>query len=532
MRRRTYNWLDKQKQVRDYYKQLQKDNEVTQITVTNHTNDIRKVCLWGANSCVPLTDPLTLEGSFTKKVLVEKHPQGIVYSAVNDAFYCINQLADSVSVISSKGDLITTIDLYETGEGSEGGNGPFLLRAITPIITPKNRLPGTISPSSITINSDPESIEFGTVAVACSVSNEVVFIATDNTIVSRRDTGNRPLSIVFNPVDGCYYTANIASGTISKICALRRVNNLPRIEGAKTLGVNTNNGDLFVHNNFDGRINVYDVNGNFKSSVGATDEKDVWFAFNPETGIMFISFYEGESLLLYDSSIPKTVAKIPLRKSPSTMAYNPHTKLMYVSCTADQTVVRINEKNTIEDVIKLAGLTSDIAISTKEDVTAVSDTDKDTVTIQGNQSGPTVTVNDEYYEYREDFQHNPTLISHLKIDASGNDLINALQLIEKSAMGKETCQTLSLSNYQSPQNFSNISEVFDIDGDIIDGHSIWCFKINPKQVVTFLIYHKQFEMYSVLPEKSRVSTGVQMSKGIPASWREYNENEPPDESTF
>ena len=111
MRSTRFNWLEKQKAINSFYKKLQKDTEVTQITVTNHTDDIRKVCLWGANACLPLTDPMQIERSFTKEVLVQKHPQGVVYNAVNDAFYCINQLSDSVSVISSSGGVITTIDL-------------------------------------------------------------------------------------------------------------------------------------------------------------------------------------------------------------------------------------------------------------------------------------------------------------------------------------------------------------------------------------------------------------------------------------
>jgi len=151
---------------------------------------------------------------------------------------------------------------------------------------------------------------------------------------------------------------------------------------------------------------------------------------------------------------------------------------------------------------------------------------------RGTIQSPTVTVNEEYYENREDFQHNPAMVSHVKLVASGEDRINALQLIEKSVTGTEISKTISLSNSQSPQNFANVSELFDMNGNLIDGHVTWCFKINPKQQVTFLIYYHQFEMYNLLPEKTRISTGVQMSKGIPASWLDNLKEEPPDESTY
>lgn len=533
MRRAKYNWFDKQATVRNYYQRLQKDNDVTQITVTNHTDDIRKVCLWGAISCVPLTDPMFIESTGTSTVTVEKHPQELVYNPATDLFYVVNQLGDSVSVINTSGVLVVTIDLCKMMSNSETGSGysveersasnPERIQ-INPI-----KLPGTISPVALVVNTKSDSSEYGMIAVACSVSDEVVFINTDNTIESRKTVGTRPIDIVFNPVDDCYYTTNLVSGTISKICTNRRVNNLPEIEGARTIGVDTDSGNLYIHNSNDGAVNIYDLQGNLKGSVGSVRSEIVSFLYHPVTKNMYMVLNDSNSITVLDTTRFGAITKLNTGNDPVAIAYNPNNGLMYVGNRGDQTITRINTKHQVVDTIKTGSFGIGLAISTKEDIVAVSNTVDDTVIISGIKGGPTVTVNEEYYEYREDFQHNPTLISHLKIVASGKDRINAIQLIEKAVTGKETCQTLSLSNHQSPQNFGNISEVFDIGGDIIDGHSIWCFKINPKQVVTFLIYHKQFEMYNILPDKSRISTGVQMSKGVPASWLEYNENEPPDE---
>ena len=536
MRRTKYNWFDKQAAVRNYYQQLQKDNDVTQITVTNHTDDIRKVCLWGAISCVPLTDPMFLEDNATKTVIVEKHPQELIYNPATDLFYVVNQLGDSVSVINTSGVIVVTIDLCKKMSTAQtgGGYGVGLRRAsdtkrvqINPI-----KLPGTISPVAIAVNTKSDSSEYGMIAVACSVSDEVVFINTNNTIERRESVGTRPIDIVYNPIDDCYYTTNLVSGSVSKICINRRVNNLPKIEGARTIGVDTDSGYLYIHNIKDGAVNIYDVQGNLKGSVGSVRSEIVSFLYHPVTKNMYMVLNDSNSIAVLDTTRFGAITKLNTGNDPVAIAYNPNNGLMYVGNRGDQTITRVNTKHQVVDTIKRGDFGIGLAISTKEDIVAVSNAADDTVTISGIQGGPTVTVNDEYYEYREDFQHNPTLISHLKIVASGEDRINALQLIEKAVTGKETCQTLSLSNHQSPQNFGNILEVFDIDGDIIDGHSIWCFKINPKQVVTFLIYHKQFEMYSMLPDKSRISTGVQMSEGIPVSWLENNENEPPDESAY
>lgn len=519
MRHRYSTIMDKQAALRNYYKRLQKDNEVTQITVTNHTDDIRRVCLWGANNCVPLTDPLFIGNEGNVMANVGSHPQGLVYNPVNDLFYVVNQLDDSVSIINTSGEIVDTINFR--GFQPAGSN---------PAVIP-NALPGSISPSAITVNTNENSSEYGFVAVACSVSNEVVFISPDNSINRHERVGNRPTDIVYNRVDDCYYTTNLVSGTISKICAVRRVNNLPQITQARSIGVNPENGNLFIFNLSKNNVEVYDVLGNLKGDLGNVGDEEVSLMYHPPSDRMYVLLHTTGEVLVVNPESFRTELKIALPAESDAMAFNPHNQLMYIGSSLNRTITRIDAKHQIVDTIKAQGFSSGIAFSTKEDILAVSDASNDTVTIEGNSLRPTVTVNDEYFEYREDFQHNPTLISHLKIVASGDDRINALQRIERSITGKEICRTLSLSNYQSPQNFSNISEVFDMDGDIVDGHTIWCFKINPKQVVTFLMYHKQFEMYNVLPEKSRISTGVQMSKGIPASWLEYNENEPPDEQT-
>lgn len=507
MRRARYNWFDKQAALRNYYQQLQKDNDVTQITVTNHTDAIRKVSLWGANSLVPLADPMFLDEETTESIIVEKHPQGLAYNPVNDTFYSANQLGNSVSVISPQGQLKKTISLGTSV------------------------LPGGISPVAIAVNTKTDSLEYGITAIACSVSDEVVFINANNVIARRETVRTRPTAIVFNPIDDCFYTTNLVSGTISKL-GMNTINNFPLIEAARSIGVNTDNGDLYIHNLKDGAVNVYDIRGKFKSSSGPLSSDIVSFAFHPVNKMMYVSLNDIDSVIVIDPATFIATTKIDVGSNPVALAYNVHNALMYVANLGDQTFTRINATHQVVDTIQSESFSLGLAISTKEDIVVVSNSANDTVTISGKQGGSTVTVNDEYYEYREDFQHNPTLMSHLKIVASGEDRINALQLIEKSVTGKETCQTLSLSNHQSPQNFGNISEVFDIDGNIIDGHSTWSFKINPKQLVTFLIYHKQFEMYSMLPDKSRISTGVQMSEGIPVSWLENNENKPPDESAY
>ena len=219
MRRRKFNWYNDKMKLRNYYRQLQKDNEVAQVTVTNHTEDIRKVTLWGANSQAQLADPMFLESTITKNITVEKRPQGMAYNPANDLFYVVNQLSDSVSVIDDLGILITTISLSSSN------------------------LPGSISPVAVTVNTKTDSPKFGVIAVACSVSNEVVFIE-NNIIIRRENIGKRPIDIIYNSFDDCYYVANLISGTISKISNSYSTINFLNIKS--TLKVSSNHLIRFV----------------------------------------------------------------------------------------------------------------------------------------------------------------------------------------------------------------------------------------------------------------------------------------------
>ena len=507
MRRLKFNWYHEKMKLRNYYRQLQKDNEVTQVTVTNHTNDIRKVTLWGANSQALLADPMFLESTITKNITVEKRPQDMVYNPANDLFYVVNQLSDSVSVIDVLGKLITTISL-----GS-------------------SNLPGSISPVAVAVNTKTDSPKFGVIAVACSVSNEVVFI--ENEIVIRRENiEKRPIDITYNIFDDCYYVANLISGTISKISNSYITTNFLDIMGARNLGVNDDNGDLYVYSVKNSDISIYDSQGVFKGTIENVTSSIVSFVYHPIRKRMYLGFSDSNIVSEIDPVTFDIVANIRVGNNTVALAYNYINELLYVRSRGDQNIIRLDVENKIIDTIALGDFGVGMAISSRKDIIALSNSKNNTVNILGSQSGPTVTVNEEYYEDREDFQHNPAMVSHLKIVASGEDRINTLQLLENSVSGKEKCSTLSLSNHHSPQNFGNISEVYDISGNLIDGHVRWCFKINPKQQVTFLIYYKQFEMYNMLPEKSRISTGVQMSEGIPASWLDNNQNKPPDESNF
>ncbi len=350
-----------------YQKYLHDEFDVMQVTVKNHTPDIRNVCLWGGNSDKPITDPLFIENSEKIDVLVGTHPQQVVFNPANDLLYVANQLSDSVSVVALDGTVIATIPLTE------------------------NTMPGTVSPVALAVNTN-SGYFFGMVYVIGSVNNTMYHIGLNHKVVDANRTGKRPTEIRFDSNTNELVVKNIVSKSTTRI--------------------------------------------NAKTQAQTETPWDIQDQFR-----------------LVDSESTSKIAKVT-------------TQLNLLS-------------------------------------------------IFNSSRSPTVTINDEYHEEREDFKFSPGMLKHLKIVASGERRVNALQLLQKSIAGKEICKTLSLGNYQSPQSFQNVSEVFGVDGVMLDGQNSWCFKIGGLQTITFILYYKKLEMYNLLPEKASLAYGVQMSKGVP-----------------
>lgn len=351
---------------RKFQKYLNAEFDTLQVTLKNHTPDIRDVCLWGGNSNKPITDPLTISSTKEFSVEIGTHPQGTVYNPANGYLYIANQLSDSISVVNKLGIVIMTISLS------------------------KINLPGTVSPVALAVNSNISNAMYGSVYVIGSVSNKMYHINLEHEVVDSFETGIRPSAILFRPQDNKLQVSHIVSKDIL----------------------------------------IIDPNKNYNERS-----------------------------------------------------------------SAQNLVSRRVTDNPFEDVKVF--------------------TQQNRVTFKTSITSPTITVNEEYHEEREDFKFSPGMLKHLKIIASGTRRVNALQMLQKSMAGKEICKTLSLGNYQSPQSFQNVSEVFDVDGYMVDGQNSWCFKIGPYQTITFLLYYKKLEMYNLLPEKSRLATGVEMSKGLP-----------------
>lgn len=493
--------LLEKKKVQDYQKQLQEDYDVTQITVINHTEDVRKVKLWGANTDDPITNPLFQYRSKIASAQVGTHPQGVVINPANDLIYVANQLSDSVSVLDVSGTLIAAIKLRDGG------------------------LVGSVSPVALAVNIDKSYDGYGTVYVIGSVSNKVYWIDRNHKVFKTGTTGNRPTSIALDGVNNRLLIGNIVSQTITVLDLSTQQQMAVQLKGVpKNIAIVPTNGEAFVVTNNGSSILVIDANNKLKTTIGPFEARITAIAYHPVTKKMYLADAALNVAIVIDTENYKVTKQIRVGINPNAIAYEPISKQLYVANQGDQDYSIIDVNENVVETKKLENFNIGLAIHPEKSIIATTDTGGDMVNIFSQISEPKVTINDGYHEDREDFQHNPTILKHLRVIASGTERLNALQLLENSIAGKEKCTTLSFRNYDSPQNFANVSELYDIDGTIIDGENSWRFKIAGKQKITFLLYHKQFEMYSLLPETARKSTGVKMSKGIPKNWLKNQSN--------
>lgn len=494
MNKQRYNWFDKNAKMRAFYKQLLEQNQVAQITVTNCSDQQREVTLWGANKCAPIANPLYGSDFVLRQAAVGQIPCEVVYNPVNDLFYVINNGTDTITIVNDQAEVIRTARLR---------NIPNI----------------PINPNGIVVNTNVNSPEYGYVAIISETSTELIIVGLDFLVKRRIDLNTVPKDIIYNPIGDQYYITSFVSGAVYRISTGNDfIEYYLAINGVQNLGVNSDTGDLYFSQTATNTIEVYDTNRVRIGGFGLGIASDVSFFYHSLNSKLYVSFEKENKLLVINTQTNMSVASLNVGNLPMTIGYNKNDTYIYVANEIDQTFTRINENFEIVDTIGIASFNKSFAVSSKNGYFALNDAPNEKLIIYSGQRKPLVKITEDYQEIREDFKYNPILITHMKVVASTKDRIHTLQLIESSISGMETCESISLGSYQSPQGFGNVSEVFEMEGNIIDGRVCWRFKINPNQQVTFLIYYKQLEMYSFLPEKSRVSIGVQMSKGIPKGW--------------
>lgn len=466
------------------YQYLQKKYETTQLTLTNTSDVVREVRLWAGNKKPPLSPLLpgevsdhifrTLTINSTQGVGI--YPQGILVNPMNGYTYIANQLSNNISVLDERGTLIQFIDIPAYGSSSS-----------------PNPAYGW-GPVDLTVNSQPSSPNFGKVYVANILADTISVINTQLEVETSIPVGKRPIAVAFNPVNTFVYVANIAADTVSVIdtttLTVIRTIAVGKAPNAMTLAPNT--GVVYVINSKDDSITSISETGTVIDTIENVGNGLTTAAFHPLNNTLYAVASATNEIKAVDLTTHTIRASIPVGTAPYRIVYNPMNTLLYIGNRGDDTYSIIDSTDQVIDTLELGAVGTGLGIDPNSDqLFSTNSTDGGIGLISYSRESKAVLINEEYASRREDFIYHPAIVKHVKFVFSGQERFNVLQLERETVTGTTDILPVSFSNYNSPQNFTNVAEVFEMNGTIIDGKHGWVFKIAAKQTITILTYYKQ-----------------------------------------
>jgi YVTN family beta-propeller protein len=498
----------------DWYTWLRKEFDITQVTITNSSTEEKTIQLWGANKGLSVSPPapedvedheIVSSVTIPATIGVGIQPQGLAINPANGFTYIANQLSNNVSVITSEGQIVKMVQLQ-----------PSIF-------------PGYNSPVAVAVNSNTASANYGKVYVVGSVANTVSVIDLAHNVLNEISVGVRPVDITFNPVNENLYVANLVSDDITVIDTTTETvsTTLPVGQDPIGLGVNLANGDVFVANSTDNNLTVFDSSNAVITTIAGIGDKPVSITYHPINDEMYVVATNSNVIIPIDANTYTALPPINVGNSPYKIVFNTNNNFLYVGNRADDTYSVIAPDKSIRATITLGNVNIGFGINSAENVLFSSDTAINAVHIIGyaNESS-SITIDDDFAEKREDFHFNPGLVKHVKFVLSGTERFKVLTLREERVTGTIKEEPISFGSHDQPQNFINASEVFGMDGVMIDGLNSWIFNIAGLQTITILVYYRQLELYNSLPEKARRAIGCEMSKkGIPSSWKKQLQKE-------
>lgn len=471
-----------------FYKRLQDRYETTQLTITNTSDVEREVRLWAGNKKPPLSP--TLPGDVADHIFrtittsssqgTGIYPQGIIVNPFNGFTYIANQLSHNISVLNNEGVIVSLIPI------TANASSPF-----------------GVSPVDLTVNSQPSSPNFGTVYVANIIGDTVTVINTQLEVVNTIQVGKRPISITFNPFNSNVYVANIADDTISVIDTTTEtvIETIGVGKAPRNITIVPMTGLVYVVNSNDNSISVIDPNNQVANTIDNVGVELTTIAYHPVNNSLYIVSSGDNTVIPIDLDTNATRAAIPVGADPYRIIYNPSNELLYVGNREDNSYSIIDTTDVVIDTLFLGAVGTGVAIDPNSDMIYSSDSTNGAINIISySRESNKVIINDGYKARREDFTFNPAIVKHVKFVLSGTERFKVLKLEEETVTGKTNIKPISFSSYNSPQNFGNVAEVFEMNGAIIDGKNGWVFKIAGKQTITILTYYKQFETENILKD--------------------------------
>ncbi len=465
------------------YAELYKDFSRAQITIRNNTPNDKEITLWG-------TKPEIFSGEVNYQDVQQQavstqipsavHPQGMAYNQVNHFIYAVNQLSGTVTVANQQNQVVATVQLQPS-------------------------FPGLCSPVAIAVNTNPASLHYGCVYVACSVANTVQVINPNHEVIATIQAGCRPIAIAYNSVNNTVYVANLVDNNLSVIDAeshnLMAASPLPTGNGPIGIGINPATGEVYVCNSVSNSISVYDAGNVLVSSINNAGQRPVSATYNPANGFMYVVATNSNEVLKINHVSHVIEAHIPVGSKPYGSFFVPVNQFLYVQNREANTLSVIRTNNNIAATLSVGEQNLGSVFNPDNNCIYITDTPNNRINVIGfGSSNNGVTVSPDYAEIQADFKSNFAILQHVRFVVSGNERLYGFSLNRFRATGTNSTRRLSFENYASPAHGLNVSEFIALAGTLIDSRMNWKFMLPGFHTVSVLIWYKQFKVQDLLPD--------------------------------
>jgi len=479
VRRVRSNKFDKFLTYSNYYQWLRKNFEILETIVRNTTSSDRVVTLWNTMNGLPVSSSqstdwqdYTQANEIGASQPIFNHPQEAFVHPVSGLIWVLNQLSDSISIVSENGVLQETIEL-------------------------DNSSSGVISPGSMAYD-----LSTGRTYVLGSVSNTAIEVDPTG-VISEIPVGNRPVRIKRNPVNGNMYVVNFLDNSVSVIDSgtSNVVSTFSVGQSPIDVAFHPVEGHVYVSNSGNGTVSVFDLNhlpvGQILGLGGGISSLE----FHPLSGDLYVTDTVSNLVHVVDTSTLTIFKSIPVGDEPRALSYMEEGDFMCVA-SADEVLTFIDANYQALGQVPIVGFQQWIIYDATRKSFYYSATSSGTLNVLSlSDSANGVVVSDNYAGQAEDFKYNPILIQHSKWVHLGNEPTNLVYLKDNRTTGSKSQEVMQLNNYTSPQNGLAVAEVTQTRGVVLDGHQEWEFTLKPGQGLSIILYYTQLNRQDFLPSR-------------------------------
>ncbi|MEQ8624471.1 MAG: hypothetical protein RJQ00_06435 [Vicingaceae bacterium] len=441
----------------DYYAErvaVLEQFDKTQITLTNTTKEEQWIKVWGANEG-------NLSSNKERVLKTDTYPQAIAFNPVNNFIYIVNQLAATLQVFDHNDELVSSLQLDSSS------------------------IP-TASPIAITINNTN-----GEAYILGSLSDSLYVVNSNIELTNTIQLEDRPVSIKFNPSNQKLYIQHLIGKGISIVDTSNLTIELIETTAAqKDIALDAINGSWAVVSDEGETIKIFDssnqLTNNFDfenralTSISYTFEDDKLLAIDQESDeLLSINITDGS--ILQSSTYNAQLKQLKTTDDGS---------IIVATSEPNQICILDNELKLIQAISIKAEVADFYLDETSQLIYSVDSVYNQVHILNSKEEIPIASFSSNYQEVLADFQHQPILVKHLRVFYSGTNDRPFFRVGFKSSAGKRESRLVSLLKYHSPQHYSKIYDITELNNYIIDGKAFWEVFVPPKLSVSLLIYHE------------------------------------------